>query len=125
MSTRACYGFSDSSGTFWVYGHYDGYPEGAAQYIRNVFTSGTSWQLPRFEPGEFTAAFIAANKQSGGNLYLSHGPECHHDIEWVYLISQPAERDALQITVTKMHGRTFSCLLGDFLSPKLKPAESA
>lgn len=87
MSTRACYVFKDETNTFTVYKHYDGYPEGAAQFF--VKAIPYAWDLPRFEASDFAAAFIAANKEKGGgNIYLTTNPEAHADIEYVYELIQ-------------------------------------
>jgi len=60
MSTRAMYTFKNKKQTVHVYKHHDGYPEGALSWIANA--RNYAWQLPRFEPDDFAAAFVAANK---------------------------------------------------------------
>jgi hypothetical protein len=66
MSTRACYRFfplngpNDWPGVVTVYKHHDGYPAGAAQAIEAALDH--AWSLPRFEPDEFAAGFVTANK---------------------------------------------------------------
>ena len=85
MSTRAVYSFKGDGETFHVYKHMDGYPSGAAEALNKALR--LAWPLPRFEPDEFGAAFIAANKNEDGNLRLSHGPESHYDLEYRYEIS--------------------------------------
>src|SRR6266481_6505342 len=68
MSTRACYRFfplngpNDWPGVVTVYKHMDGYPSGAAKAIEAALPY--AWPLPRFEPDEFAAAFVRANKKS-------------------------------------------------------------
>ena len=89
MSTRAVYSFVDG-GTFHVYKHCDGYPSGAADALQRTVDSGLAWPLPRFEPCEFGAAFIAANKTTGGNLRLCTGPKSHGDLEYYYRVTAPA-----------------------------------
>jgi hypothetical protein len=66
MSTRACYRFIDENGTWTVYKHHDGYPEGAVDFITAALDY--AWPLPRFEADEFAAAFVAANKQGARDL---------------------------------------------------------
>ena len=63
MSTRALYTFKgESAKDSWnVYKHHDGYPVGAAQVLQNTLDH-YAWQLPRYEPDEFAAAFCAAGK---------------------------------------------------------------
>jgi len=68
MSTRACYRFSDSEQSFVVYKHYDGYPEGAVCWITKAVPF--AWPLPRFEPDEFAAAFIAGQQSSNETKLL-------------------------------------------------------
>jgi hypothetical protein len=66
MSTRACYRFfpengpNDWPGVVTVYKHVDGYPSGAAKAIEAALDH--AWPLPRFEPDEFAAGFVTANK---------------------------------------------------------------
>ena len=69
MGTRAIYTFKDENGTFHVYKHWDGYPEGALDAIKRALPF--AWELPRFEADEFSAAFVAGNKpKDGGNVRL-------------------------------------------------------
>jgi hypothetical protein len=65
MSTRALYTFATAgtSDVFHVYKHHDGYPSGALRTIRTAF-AWFAWELPRFEPDEAAAAFVAAGKAS-------------------------------------------------------------
>lgn len=68
MSTRSVITFYDhASGPrnlFHIYKHSDGYPygkHGIVQAIKNA--EDYAWPLPRFEAGEYAAAFVAANKE--------------------------------------------------------------
>ena len=65
MSTRGLYNFG---GEINVYCHYDNYPEGAAGKI--IDAQRLAWALPRYEPDEFAAAFVAANKERSGGVRL-------------------------------------------------------
>ena len=65
MSTRAVYTFRDARNDFHIYKHCDGYPSGAAEWIRLALDF--AWDLPRFEASEFSAAFVAANKHKKNN----------------------------------------------------------
>jgi hypothetical protein len=96
MSTRAAYGFQDDFGTFWVYVHTDGYPAGAAEKFTIFMDSGLHFAFPRFEADEAAAGFVAANKTGHGGVRLTHGPEDHSDVEFVYLVSQDV-RGVLQL----------------------------
>ena len=84
MSTRACYTFKDDHDEFHVYKHCDGYPSGAAEFITNALH--LAWKLPRFEADEFGASFVAANKNDGGGVRLTHDWQNHGDLEYRYLI---------------------------------------
>ncbi len=88
MSTRGMYNFGDGIN---VYCHYDNYPEGAEQRIINALH--LAWDLPRYEPDEFAAAFVAGNKTKQGNVRImpSGDPvtvanENCADIEFLYEI---------------------------------------
>lgn len=85
MSTRAVYTFKDSDNTFHIYKHSDGYPEGAATFIKK--SVALAWPLPRFEASEFSAAFVAANKERGGDIYLTGGYDDHGDLDYRYEIT--------------------------------------
>ena len=62
MATRAIYTFKDSDQSIHVYKHWDGYPECALKFIAKALPY--AWELPRFEPDEFAAAFVAGNKKN-------------------------------------------------------------
>ena len=64
MSTRAIYRFYDDHNHHAVYKHYDGYPSAAAEFLFKALTF--AWPLPRYEADDMAAAFVAANKHSGG-----------------------------------------------------------
>lgn len=86
MSTRAAYTFIDETGVFHVYKHWDGYPTGAAMHLKATLESGKAWALPRYEADEFAAAFIAANKDSDGDIRLLKSPRKVSDIEYAYTV---------------------------------------
>lgn len=93
MSTRALYTFIDGSSTFHVYKHYDGYPNGAIEFIKAAIEY--AWEFPRFEAGDFGAAFVKANKDNGGGVYLSLGK--HGDLSYRYEIRYNQEKQQLEI----------------------------
>ena len=93
MSTRATYEFADKAEAFTVYKHHDGYPEGAAVFLTNA--TRMAWEPPRFEAADFGAAFIAANKQGGGGVYLTKSRDEHGDTEFHYVVT--FERGKLQV----------------------------
>lgn len=94
MSTRAVYSFIDDSHIYHVYKHHDGYLSGACDAIEAA--TSNAWKLPRFEPDEFGAAFIAANKDSAGGIRLTNGPDEHGDLAYRYEVR--AATDALHVT---------------------------
>jgi len=72
MSTRATYTFIEPGGVdqeyYHVYKHHDGYPKGAAKWIKAALDY--AWPLPRYEADEMAAAFVAANKDGSGGIRL-------------------------------------------------------
>jgi hypothetical protein len=95
MSTRAVYTFKDRDGEYSVYKHEDGYPKGAAIFIKNA--GPYAWPLNRFESCEFAAAFIAANKTKRGSVFLSKGYEYHDDLSYRYEIEWDDNQLSLMI----------------------------
>ena len=82
MGTRAVYTFLDDRGTHHVYKRWDGYPEGALQFIS--FAKDKAWPLPRYEADEFATAFISANKEASGDLRLTEHWDKHGDLDYRY-----------------------------------------
>lgn len=93
MGTRCVFTFEDQADRFHVYKHYDGYPSGAAQQLANA--RKLAFDLPRFEADEFSAAFIAANKKTHGDVRLlpsgSFNKVAPLDIEYHYVVAQNAK----------------------------------
>lgn len=85
MATRAVYSFKDQYRTAHVYKHWDGYPTGALEFIAKATIY--AWPLPRFEAEEFGAAFIRANKDEAGGVYLTSTYKDHGDLEYRYQIT--------------------------------------
>jgi hypothetical protein len=67
MSTRATYQFITPSHTTTCYVHHDGYPEGAADYLRDAFTA---------------EQFLRKNEHAE----LTGGHDAHGDTEYRYTI---------------------------------------
>ena len=82
MGTRAVFTFKDDYGSHAVYKHMDGYPEGAADCLTKAIPF--SWGLDRYEACDFSAAFVAANKQKGGDVYLTDSVHTYADLEYHY-----------------------------------------
>jgi hypothetical protein len=95
MSTRGIYQFTDGNESFCVYKHCDNYPEGPHGGFAAIAKAGAlSWKLPRFEPDEFAASFVAANKDGSGGVRLTQGGAWHAaaslDCEYAYIIGMGA-----------------------------------
>ena len=84
MATRAIYTFKGFGESHHVFKHYDGYPSGAAQWLEAALK--LAWELPRYEPCEFAAAFVAANKKSPGGVRLAKSQTAHCDVEFAYVV---------------------------------------
>lgn len=84
MSTRAIYTFKGFGETHHVFKHHDGYLSGAADALSNALAY--AWELPRYEPDEFAAAFVAGNKQSPGGVRLAKTQTAFCDVEYAYVI---------------------------------------
>jgi hypothetical protein len=99
MSTRAIYTFKGFGEAHHVYKHHDGYPTGAAEALGKALA--LAWPLPRYEPDEFAAAFVAANKIDGGGVRLAKSRTMSADVAFGYTIT-PDKRlpSLLQLTIT-------------------------
>jgi hypothetical protein len=84
MSTRAIYTFKGFGDTHHVFKHYDGYPTGAADALARAMQN--AWVLPRYEPDEFAAAFVAGNKPGGGGVRLARKRTEYVDVSFGYTI---------------------------------------
>ena len=84
MGTRAIYTFEDGEIERHIFVHYDGYPTGAASYFKQWLDTNYSWTLPRFEPDEAAAGFVAAIKTGPGNVRICHGRFDYSDVEFGY-----------------------------------------
>lgn len=88
MGTRAVYTFGNGEDEFHVYKHWDNYPEGAAIFLDAA--KRLAWEGNRFEPDEFAASFIAANKTGPGDVRLMQSGSIEEiaplDIEYHYKI---------------------------------------
>ncbi len=98
MGTRAVYTFIDERSSVSIYKHWDGSPAWACRFIANALP--LAWPLPRFEAEEFAAAFVAANKKGGGDIYLVAGPNAPGGLAYRYDIRC---RDG------RLHLRIYTC----------------
>lgn len=102
MGTRSIWTFKDTFGTapVHVFVHYDGYPLGAADYLRQTLESGKTWNLPRYEADEFAAGFIASIKTGGGNVRCASRRTSYADVEFGYTVTNRMDTKDLQVVVT-------------------------
>jgi hypothetical protein len=104
MATRSVFTFRDNLGSYSVYKHWDGYPEGAAEFLTKSI--GYAWKLPRYEASDFAAAFVSANKGSGGgDVYLTTNHEAHGDIDYVYVVSSSDRNGQLIVRVYEVNDK--------------------
>lgn len=94
MGTRAVYSFKSHGESFHVYKHWDNQPICAAGFISAACLK--AWDLPRFEADEFAAAFIAANKDKGGDIRLVKSPSDVGDAAYFYTV----EHDGKSLVIT-------------------------
>lgn len=93
MGTRAVFMFfhmNASNDAYSVYKHWDGYPEGAAEFMTKAIPF--AWELPRYEACDFAAAFVAANKKKGGDVFMTTGNDAHGDLDYYYEV-MPSTRN--------------------------------
>jgi hypothetical protein len=100
MGTRAVFTFKDEYASFAVYKHWDGYPEGAAEFLTNAIP--LSWGLDRFEADEFAAAFVAGNKKKGGDIRLTTYVADHGDLDYHYELTAAVTNGQLIIRASEV-----------------------
>jgi hypothetical protein len=100
MGTRAVFTFKDDYGSHAVYKHWDGYPESAVECLTKAIPF--SWGLDRYEACDFSAAFVAANKQKGGDVYLTTSAEDHCDLSYHYELTSAKTNGQLIIRALKV-----------------------
>jgi hypothetical protein len=85
MATRATYTFKSDFGDKHIYIHWDGYPEGAAQYFQKMMELREERRQSLSDlRGGLTEQFIRANR---GAEFTSHW-EDHGDTEWHYEVGK-------------------------------------
>ena len=100
MGTRGVYTFKEKGQTHHVYSHWSNAPKGAAEKFQKALNSQLCWPLPRFEADEFTAGFIAANKDKPGNFRLLKGRASAVDVEYGYTIWPDPKTHQLMLQVS-------------------------
>jgi hypothetical protein len=102
MGTRAIYTFKGFGEVYHVFVHYDGYPAGAADYFRRTLEGGRIWGLPRYEPDEFAAGFVASIKDKGGNVRIASKRTSYCDVEYGYTVEPERDYPSLiRLTVSE------------------------
>lgn len=83
MSARAVYTFKDNTGTFHVYKHSDGHPEGAIEFIKAAFKPGYT------RANDLASSFIFANGWPTTTCELTDDYDKYDgsDLEYHYEIS--------------------------------------
>lgn len=84
MSTRAVYTFKNNRETFHIYNPRDGYPEGAIDFIKEVFEA----ESPRCTFSDLATSFIVANKRPHSSTELTPHYDAHIDLEYRYVITK-------------------------------------
>ena len=98
MSTNAIIYVTNDEKTYAIYKHWDGHPQGVQPMIERALT--LAWPLPRFEPDEFAAAFVAANKTGSGDVRLLNPDEVENTwFDFVYVVRHMEGSDKLNVTV--------------------------
>ena len=111
MGTRAVYTFKSHGESFHVYKHWDNTPENAAEFIAAAIWK--AWDLPRFEADEFSAAFIAANKDKAGDIRLIRSAKACADAAYFYEITHDGK--GLCVTCKDWNRKTiYKGFLSDF-----------
>lgn len=114
MGTRAVFTFKDERNEFHIYKHWDGYPSGAAGFLTMAIEK--SWGLQRYEADDFAAAFVAANKDGGGDVYLTLHYDEHGDLSYRYELSQARNGQLIVTAIDMIEGETvFYGRLKDFV----------
>lgn len=105
MGTQAVYTFFDEKFEYHIYGNFDGYPTGA--YDKLIKMIPFAWPLPRFEANDIAAAFIAGNKQSGGNIFLTKHWNEHGYLNYRYEITKSNENATQYYIKAFEYGTTY------------------
>ena len=103
MPTRAVFTFKDPENQLHVYTHGDGFPTGAAAMLQDTLKSKKVWPLPRFESAEFSAGFVAVNKEGFGGVRLSKSRRAISDVEYGYSVCRKTS-GAILLTVSTIDG---------------------
>lgn len=117
MSTRAVFTFkeSDPKETYHIYQHLDGDPK---QALINIKKAGLlAFKLPRYQASDYSAAFVAATKTGGGNIYLTTSFDDHGDLSYRYEITAVKGIifiDAYQVIFSTQCKKIYTGRLDDF-----------
>lgn len=110
MSTRGIFTFKGYGETHHVFVHHDSYPTGALEKLMAPIAYDKVWMFPRYEPGEFAAGFVAANKTSAGGVRLCQSRHSYADVEYGYIMypEKQTGKLLLKVTSTDFSGHTNS-----------------
>lgn len=96
MGTRGVITFTDETGEYSIYQHWDCDPTTVTGQILRVFAERLCWPWPRWEANEMAAAYIATNKSAGGNIRVCNGDDHHGDLSFTYTV-KAIDREGLQL----------------------------
>ena len=98
MSTRAIINIFDKKDGFNIYIHGDGWVAIVTRGIELAFKY--SWELPRFEAGDFATALIKVLKKRGWGIYLITSTEQIADVDYFYQIFEDEWNVKVKVTDT-------------------------
>lgn len=104
MSTRAIITIFDKKDGFNIYIHWDGWVASVTRSIEIAFKY--TWELPRFEAGDFATALIKVLKQRAWWVYLVTAVQNMSEIDYFYQISEDEWNVKVKITDIK-HKKQF------------------
>ena len=85
MGTRCTISTKDENGEYFIFRHWDGYPDAVVPDILKALPY--AWELPRFEADEFITALVCAFKDGAGNIRFAKSHEQYGDTEYKYYIT--------------------------------------
>ena len=101
MYAPTTYTFKYVDGTFHVYSTYDNHPREAAKKIEAAIQKSLPLSLSDFSSSQFSAAFIAANKNDGLDIQNTKPPKRHNNLDYYYTITYSSHKNKLFITAVE------------------------
>jgi len=120
MSTRCNIVVKDKYDSIQLYRHCDGYPDSEHGVIADLKKAlEFAWPVPRMEAKDFSAAIVAAWKDSGGGsvyidgTFVDGGSTLHGDIKYLYIIEPSMDRWAVKCYNLPSKTVVFDGYIGD------------